>query len=92
MYDDDDDADRDDDDDVDCVASALVKHPLVHKKGADHAGLNHMQCNIAPKLRTYVCWLEARDRPHMAVITEGHKDISYGGWRSAGMLAGRPLS
>ena len=49
-YDDDDDADRDDDDDVDCVATALVKHPLVHKKGADRAGLNHMHCNIAPKL------------------------------------------
>ena len=39
---DDDDADRDDDDDdVDCVATALVKHTLVHKKCADHAGLNH---------------------------------------------------
>ena len=58
-YDDDDDADRDDDDDVDCVASALVKHPLMHKKGADHAGLNHMHCNIAPKLRTYAGWKPA---------------------------------
>ena len=46
---DDDDADRDDDD-VDCVATALVKHTLVHKTCADHAGLNHMHCNIAPKL------------------------------------------
>ena len=50
-YDDDDDADRDDDDDVDCVATALVKHTLVHKKCADHAGLIHMHRNIAPKLR-----------------------------------------
>ena len=58
-YDDDDDADRDDDDYVDCVATALVKQTLVHKKGADHAGLNHMHCSIAPKLRMMAgSWLE----------------------------------
>ena len=53
-------------------ATALVNHTLVQKKDADHALQHRPQA-------TYVCWMEARDSPLMAVTTESHKDASYGG-------------